>query len=195
MKTSKHTSTSSGIKRHLAAATAVAALFTGGLALAAPAAQATTGTGYVDGKGTWTDDWTNEGTLSTASHAKGNAVALWQKILWADGVKEQNGSKFDYADIDGKFGPNTKYATKQWQKLMNSKLNAGITVDGIVGPKTFRFANKYLFRNDFSNTDGAGYYSGYAHEFNLKRSGNKYSIWINSSKGWKVVYYNTLNVI
>jgi peptidoglycan hydrolase-like protein with peptidoglycan-binding domain len=182
------------ISRNLAATAAIAALLGGGLALA-PAAHATTATGYIDGKGTWTDDLKGEGTLSTSSHAKGNAVALWQKILWADGVKESNGTKFDYADIDGKFGSNTKYATKQWQKLMNTEYGAGLTVDGIVGTKTFQAANRWLHRDDDSSTDGSGRYYGDLHSFALKRSSNKYSLWINSSKGWKVAYYNTLSVV
>jgi hypothetical protein len=182
------------ISKHLTAATAAVALLGGGLALA-PAAHATTATGYIDGKGTWKDDLKGEGNLSTTSHPKGNAVALWQKILWADGVKESNGTAFDYADIDGKFGANTKYATKQWQKLMNAEFGAGLAVDGIVGTKTFTFANKYLSRDNGTTTDGNGTYKGFVHDFTLKRSNNKYSFWINRTKGWKVAYYNTLNAV
>jgi peptidoglycan hydrolase-like protein with peptidoglycan-binding domain len=117
------------------ATAAVAALAAGTLALGASPASAAASDGYVSGGGSFYDDFADEGTLSTSSHASSNATCLWQIILYAEGVKESDGTQFDYADIDGRFGPNSKYATKQLQKAW------GLTQDGIVGQRTFGSAD------------------------------------------------------
>ena len=56
------------------------------------------GLAYVYGADSYTDDWGNEGILSTGTNTNSNATCLWQKILWADGFLDSA------ADIDGKFG-------------------------------------------------------------------------------------------
>ncbi|WP_307183907.1 hypothetical protein [Streptomyces canus] len=100
-------------KRVLAAAAAIA---TGGvLALAPTPASASVSQGYVIGVGAATDDWGDEGPLSASQHSKSYAVGLWQWVLWAEGVKEPNGTQFDMGDIDCRFGSTTTYATKQLQ--------------------------------------------------------------------------------
>lgn len=72
------------------------------------------------------------GTIPTPTLKKGNTgdrVRNWQKFLnWYEGY----GLK-----IDGKFGPLTKDATKDFQK------DHGLKPDGVVGPKTIAKAKAY----------------------------------------------------
>ncbi|CCK27978.1 hypothetical protein BN159_3599 [Streptomyces davaonensis JCM 4913] len=117
------------------ATAAISAAVAGTLAVSASPASASASNGYISGGGSFYDDFADEGTLSTASYKDTNATCLWQIILYAEGVKESNGTQFDYADIDGKFGSNTAYATKQLQKAW------GLTQDGKVGNKTFGAAD------------------------------------------------------
>jgi peptidoglycan hydrolase-like protein with peptidoglycan-binding domain len=117
------------------ATAAVSAAIAGALAVSASPASAAASGGYVSGGGSYYDDFADEGTLSTSSYKDTNATCLWQIILYAEGVKESNGTQFDYADIDGKYGSNTAYATKQLQKAW------GLTQDGKVGKKTFGSAD------------------------------------------------------
>ncbi|MCT9083742.1 peptidoglycan-binding domain-containing protein [Streptomyces fulvoviolaceus] len=185
--------------RGRAAAAAVSALAVGGLALSASPASASASSGYVNGSGSYYDDFADEGTLSTASHASSNTTCLWQKILWAEGVKESNGTAFDYEDIDGHFGSNTKYATKKLQKAW------GQTQDGIVGKKTFGSAD-----DKWNSSTGAGEleyrsydsgsslkrwkltYHGSAHAFNLYRATSaydgRYTFYANNA--WRPASYN-----
>ncbi|MFD7304830.1 peptidoglycan-binding protein [Streptomyces pharetrae] len=114
---------------------AVGAVVAGALALSASPASASSSNGFISGGGSFYDDFGDEGTLSTSSHKDTNATCLWQIILYAEGVKESNGTQFDHADIDGRFGSNTAYATKQLQKAW------GLTQDGKVGTKTFGSAD------------------------------------------------------
>ena len=66
--------------------------------------------GYVRGYDTYVGDWSDEGTLSRNDSS--NGVCLWQKVLWAEGAEEENGTAFDQSDIDGHFGLNTMHATQ-----------------------------------------------------------------------------------
>ncbi|WP_328837360.1 peptidoglycan-binding domain-containing protein [Streptomyces europaeiscabiei] len=52
-----------------------------------------------------------------------------QQILWAEGATESN-TAYDFSDIDGKFGSNTKYATEKLQARW------GLGADGRVGSGT-----------------------------------------------------------
>ena len=117
------------------ATVAVTGAVAGALAVSASPASASAGNGYVSGGGSFYDDFGDEGTLSTSSHSDSNATCFWQIILYAEGVKESNGTQFDQADVDGRFGANTKYATKQLQKAW------GLTQDGVVGKNTFGAAD------------------------------------------------------
>ena len=56
-------------------------------------------------------------------------VRRWQTLLKSLGYKGKDG-KTDLA-VDGSFGGNTEYATKNWQK------NNGLTNDGVVGSKSW----------------------------------------------------------
>ncbi|MER5446921.1 peptidoglycan-binding domain-containing protein [Streptomyces sp. NPDC002764] len=176
--------------RTRALALTVAAAVGGGLALTASPASASVSQGWFSGSGDPSNDWGDEGTLSASSHARSNATALVQMLLWADGAKEQNGTAFDWSDIDGKYGPNTTYAVKSWQKLYNSKLGAGLVVDGKAGPKTLGAADVSLYADGGTVT-----FQGWKHNVTFKRSGGKYYLKVNNSRGWKLASYNTLNVV
>ncbi|MHC3471609.1 peptidoglycan-binding domain-containing protein [Streptomyces sp. 7R007] len=173
------------------AALAVVAALGGGLALTATPASASVSQGYVSGSGSPANDWGDEGTLSATSHARSNATVLVQLVLWADGVKEQNGTAFDWSDIDGKYGPNTTYAVKQLQKKFNSDFRSGLVVDGKAGPKTLGVADGFLA----DNGNGTVTYVGYKHDVTFKRSGGKYYVKVSSARGWKVASYSTLNAV
>jgi peptidoglycan hydrolase-like protein with peptidoglycan-binding domain len=171
---------------------AVAAAIAGGVGItAAGPAAASSSQGFVSGTNGVKDDWDDEGTFSESGYNKGNAVALLQQVLWAEGVKEKNGTPFDYADIDGKYGPNTTYAVKQFQKMLN-EFGSGLTVDGKAGKKTLGAAAR-LFLAD--NGNGTVTYWGEKHKVTFKRSGGKYLLKVNDTKGWKVAHYTTLNVV
>ncbi|WP_411099871.1 peptidoglycan-binding domain-containing protein [Streptomyces sp. x-45] len=121
----------------LTAGVAVAAM-----ALSTSPASANVSQGVVFGSGTITDDWGDEGPLWTESKYRvSNAVGLWQYVLWAEGATEQNGTAFDYADIDCDYGPNTTYATKKLQARW------GLAADGAVGGDTFSIADNHLRGN------------------------------------------------
>ncbi|AZP19279.1 peptidoglycan-binding protein [Streptomyces aquilus] len=177
--------------RKKALALAVVTAVGGGLALTATPASASISQGYVSGAGDPTNDWGDEGTLSSGSHANSNATALVQLLLWADGAKEKNGTTFDYADIDGRYGSNTTAAVKSWQKLYNSREGAGLVVDGKAGPKTLGAADVSLA----DNGDGTVTFWGWKHDVTFKRSGGKYYVKVNNTRGWKLASYNTLNVV
>jgi peptidoglycan hydrolase-like protein with peptidoglycan-binding domain len=125
-------------RAQLATATIGTAL-AGVLALGASPASAASG-GIVNGSGTVTTDWHDEGTLSSSKYAKSNATCLWQRILYSEGVDRASGTPTDFADgdIDGVFGSRTTYASKQLQKRW------GLGADGLIGPKTWAKANTKL---------------------------------------------------
>ena len=60
--------------------------------------------------------------------AKNDYVLHWQKFL--------NLSGFFCGEEDGKFGPNTELAVKQYQ------MAHGLKADGIIGPKTWTIVGK-----------------------------------------------------
>ncbi|MCI3275010.1 peptidoglycan-binding domain-containing protein [Streptomyces cylindrosporus] len=178
-------------RKAVAVALVAAALGGGAITLAEPAS-ASVSQGYIAGTGSASDDWKDEGTLSSTSHAKSNATALVQVLLWADGAKEKDGTTFDYADIDGKYGPNTTAAVKSWQKKLNSELGTHLTVDGKAGPKTLDAAGESALWNSSSTTVT---YNGWKHQVVFKRTSGKYYLKVNNSHGWKLASYSTLNVV
>ncbi|MEU3961166.1 peptidoglycan-binding domain-containing protein [Streptomyces buecherae] len=96
-------------------------------------AHASVAQGAIYGSGTVTDDWGDEGPLSTTQYSFSNAVALWQAVLYADGYLT------DWAaDGDCRFGAKTRTATIAWQR------DRGLSADGIVGPATFGKADDRL---------------------------------------------------
>jgi hypothetical protein len=174
-------------------AAAVAALAAGALAVgASPAsASASASDGYVSGAGTYTDDFGDEGTLSTSSYGSSNATCLWQTILLAEGADESDGTDFDHSDIDGHFGSNTQHATKRLQVswgLADSFSDA----DGKVGPNTFGYADRKL-RHLSGSTDSGGNlklrYQGTKHYFDVYRTDGKYRIYHNDA--WRSTSYTS----
>ncbi|QLQ39942.1 peptidoglycan-binding domain-containing protein [Micromonospora robiginosa] len=135
------------------------------IGFAAPA-HANTSQGFVAGSGAVTDDFGDEGTVSKSSHTRSGATGLWQYILWADGAKESDGSTFDASDIDCDFGPNTEYATKDWQRRY------GLGADGVVGTGTFgRADNKLAQVGDLGEGQIRVRYNGSVHTFDMIRNG------------------------
>lgn len=147
----------------------VAALAAGAMAVSASPASASAATGYINGGGTYTDDFGDEGELTSSSYANSNATCLWQQILWAEGANESNGSDFDLSDIDGNFGPNTTYATKKLQATW------GLSADGQVGANTFGRADTKLRYVSGSTASGEYLrlrYDGASHDLDFLRATN-----------------------
>jgi hypothetical protein len=162
------------VRKYIAAALASAALLGGGLA-SAPLATADTAAGYIDGQGVVTNDWDDEGILSSSSYAHSNATALWQQVLWADGHPSASG-------VDCRFGPDTTAATKSWQTAH------GLTADGKVGHDTFAKADKHLSVSD----DGNVIYDGSQHDikFLWDAGSGRYYVKVGSNT-YKGAYYNS----
>ncbi|MCX5526056.1 peptidoglycan-binding protein [Streptomyces bobili] len=121
----------------------VAGLAACALAVSASPASASASSGFINGGATYTDDFGDEGLLSTSSYSNSSATCLWQQILWAEGANESDGTDFDLADADGMFGSNTQHATKRLQVtwgLADSFNDA----DGKVGTNTFGYADSKL---------------------------------------------------
>ncbi|MFC4145811.1 peptidoglycan-binding domain-containing protein [Micromonospora mangrovi] len=138
-------------------------------------AVASASAGYISGVDAVTDDWGDEGTLSTTSYANSAAVGLWQQVLVADGLMSN-------LDVDCSFGPKTLAATKTWQSRNN------LDADGKVGPATFGKADNRL--TDKGN--GYVYYNGSNGVSAFKRANGRYStLFYNSYDTWSVVYYNS----
>ncbi|WP_329138973.1 peptidoglycan-binding domain-containing protein [Streptomyces sp. NBC_00670] len=156
----------------MALAATLAALTLGGLSAApASASNSYTGAAYIGGKGVFTDDWEDEGILSTGSNANSNATCLWQKVLWSYGY-------LGWGDIDGIFGPDTKAATKKFQ----SDWAVPGPSDGIAGKDTFTVAG-YTIQND-------GTYNGSEHSFNLWRNSEGHYDFYDSSGVVRSAGYN-----
>ncbi|MGW6719342.1 peptidoglycan-binding domain-containing protein [Streptomyces sp. NPDC054995] len=167
-------------RSHLAVA-AVTTAVAGALAFGTAPASASISSGYVSGGGTFTNDWGDEGVISQSSYAKSNATCLWQQILWAEGAKEQDGTAYDAADIDGHFGANTTHATKNLQDRWPLK-----DVDGKVGNATWGYADGKLSFYDYAHEYAFGgqilRYSGSARSFYLVRAANgNYVFWEGST--------------
>ncbi|WP_433605899.1 peptidoglycan-binding domain-containing protein [Dactylosporangium sp. CA-139114] len=121
------------MRKNLATLVAVIAAFSvSGLAVSTTPASASASSGYISGSGDWTDDWGDEGLLSTSSYAHSNVAAMWQAILWADGQSDY------FASIDCRFGSKTNAATESWQDFHR------LSADGIVGGQTLTTAARYL---------------------------------------------------
>jgi len=135
----------------------VCAVTTVAVGVATPA-EATVADGQVTGFDEITDDWGDEGPLSRSSYSFSGATGMWQRVLYADGAVERDGTTFDQVDMDCSFGPNTEYATRDWQR------RHGLAADGIVGRNTLSRADNKL------SLDPDGYhvyYNGSAHRIHL----------------------------
>ncbi|MEV0649778.1 peptidoglycan-binding domain-containing protein [Phytomonospora sp. NPDC050363] len=139
------------LKRLLSTAAVVAAMLT----FATPAQASTT---IVDGGGTVKDDWGdhyselgNELCNGCADSSNTDLVLMWQSVLYAEGFLVASA-------VDGYFGSGTEMATKKWQGRYN------LTVDGRVGPATWRAADDRLSVHSYTGGSIVRYYpstSGY----------------------------------
>lgn len=167
------------------ATAAVGAAASGALILGVSPASATAAQGFMTGSGTQGNDWGGEGTVSATKYAKTNVSCLWQRILWAEGATEKNGTKFDSGDVDGIFGSNTTFATKNLQKRWK------LTRDGMVGPKTFDKAdNKLKFDSGSTGPKKTLYlrYDGAAYDFRVRRAPNgQYAFYEDGA--WRLATY------
>lgn len=166
----------------------IAAVVTGALAAGAAPASAKASDGYVSGAYQFQDDFGDEGTLTTSSYAHTNATALWQWVLWAEGAEKSNGDPFLRADIDCRFGSDTRSATISLQRTL--KLD---DIDGKVGTETFGAVDKNI---EYVSTD----YDSGAYRTRLRYTGDANSCFLYRSStgvyrihipnvGWKPASY------
>lgn len=163
-----------GLRDRLAVTLIIAII--GGVGAVATPAQADTGDGLITGSGTWTDDWWDEGPLSTTANSHSNAVAMWQAILWADGYMA-------YGDIDCWFGSGTASLTRSWQT------NHGIGVDGAVGRQTLKKASTWLR----AGSNGQIVYEGTSGRYVTFRrgfDGTWWEMYMGNTLGW--LWYDTV---
>ncbi|MDR7381640.1 peptidoglycan-binding domain-containing protein [Promicromonospora iranensis] len=143
----------------------------GMLATAAPAS-ANTNDGYVSGAGTMSDDWGDEGTISTTSYSSSTATCLWQQVLHAEGLLSASG-------IDGHFGPNTRTATESFQRRYSDLEN-----DGKAGPNTWGKAdNKFTRIIDSTNGSAQARYDGVSSDFTVYRNTQGRHFWWHEGDG------------
>ncbi|MEU0412806.1 peptidoglycan-binding domain-containing protein [Streptomyces griseorubiginosus] len=173
--------------RKRAVATVTAALLgfgTIGLAVA-PAADAAPYHG-IDGNGVVSDDFQDEENLGVDDHANGNATALWQSVLYADGAKWQDDDgdwhNFAKSQIDGSFGPQTESATQWWQERFGLTDN-----DGVVTDQSWEFAQQWL-HGPFSGSTVR--YDGDKRDVDFKRVGGKYRVKLRGTGSWRNAYYD-----
>jgi hypothetical protein len=85
--------------------------------------------------------WRNIGheiCTGTGCISVGNAVALWQSILWA------NGKLSNVGQIDSQFGPMTRAATIDWQNDVRYDWNGvRLLADGRAGPRSWFAAQTF----------------------------------------------------
>ncbi|WP_416982096.1 peptidoglycan-binding domain-containing protein [Streptomyces sp. T028] len=173
-------------------AATMGALAAASVALSATPAAANTGDGYVRGYDAYEGDWGDEGVLKFGGdYDHSNATCLWQKVLWAEGATEIDGTTFDEEDIDGIFGRNTELATSSMQGHGRWDLEY---VDGIVGSTTFGRADNQLevtggsedrYRTLYLTYDGALY------DFSVIRSTEGKYMFKDRNDIWRTAGYNT----
>ena len=151
-----------------------------GVVLTGVPASASVSQGYIMGSGKVTDDWGDEGPLSSRHHKISGATRLWQWVLFAEGATEQDGTQFDASDVDNSFGPNTTYATKNLQKRW------GLTADGIVGKNTFSRADDKLF---YGHDDAYIGYPGKRVTLTFLHSNNRYLTESANGEYWLDTHY------
>lgn len=168
---------------------AISAVVAGALALSPSPASAAKSDGYVRGYDSYKGDWSDEGTLqfdADATYDNNNAVCLWQKILWAEGADETDGSNFDASDVDGQFGPNTLGATENLQAHWN------LGVDGVVGGDTFGRADDELKVTGGSEDRGEQLnmtYYGDVHSFSVVRNSEGKYAFRDGDDIWRIAGY------
>ncbi|MEW2631875.1 peptidoglycan-binding protein [Streptomyces sp. NPDC048389] len=172
--------------KRVRAAVAFGVALAGTVALGTSPASAKASDGWVRGYGAVTDDWSDEGVLHDRSRVS-NAVCLWQKILWAEGVHKSGGKRFALSDVNGKFTYDTKVATKNLQYRFN------LGADGVVGPATFGRADVKLSISSGSTAKGKKLYLTYlgaAHNFSIVRNTQGKYVFKDKAGDWRQAGYN-----
>ncbi|MFJ8047160.1 peptidoglycan-binding protein [Streptomyces luteogriseus] len=174
--------------RAVAMVTTAVMLGAGGTGIAlAPAANAAPAYFGIDGKGAVTNDWEDEENLGVDAYARGNAIALWETVLWADGAEweddEGEWQPFRKSRIDGSFGPETESATQWWQSRHNLP-----ETEGTVDSESWDFAQTRLQ----SLPGNIVQYKGLVRNVNFKRVGGKYQVKLKNVGPWKYAHYRTL---
>ncbi|MFD5478762.1 peptidoglycan-binding domain-containing protein [Streptomyces hawaiiensis] len=160
------------------------------LGLAASPASAKASDGWVRGYDKYSDDWDDEGTMSTGTYANSNASCFWQKILWAERALYQyngGGLPFSSGMIDGQFGSNTREATIHLQSRW------GLPADGTVGKAELHKAMESVGKRSGSTDRGEKlnlYYLGDEHLFLLDRNEEGKYRFIDGDGGWRQAGYN-----
>jgi hypothetical protein len=152
-------------RRMLLSAVAAALAIFGGSLIVPGTAHATHAEGVITGFDDPTNDWADEGTMSSSSHRYSIATGLWQHVLYADGY-------LSASDVDCDFGPRTTTATKAWQS------DHGVGVDGKVGPQTLGRADDKLRISGFGSTVEDITYTGRVRSVSFVRwkPGNPYGL-------------------
>lgn len=88
----------------------------------------------------------NGGPHASTIVASGGVIQLGDVGLAVKNVQNclMNDSLLDASQVDGFFGSNTKTAVMNFQREMNNLNNANLTVDGIVGSKTWSYLSPLL---------------------------------------------------
>ncbi|WP_244207164.1 peptidoglycan-binding domain-containing protein [Streptomyces swartbergensis] len=140
----------------------------------------------------YSDDWDDEGVLSNGpgGHTNSNATCLWQKIMWAEGVKfkiNNVSQQFTRNMIDGNFGLNTNRATRNLQATWD------LSPDGEVGGGTFGRAADNLYKESGSTDRGERLvlgYKGKVHTFTLIRNAEGKYVFKDRYDDWRQAGYD-----
>ncbi|WP_372350801.1 peptidoglycan-binding protein [Streptomyces sp. KL116D] len=157
--------------------------------MSASPASAKRSDGWVRGYDQYSDDWDDEGPMQFFPVNKSNAVCLWQKILYAEGALQADGTKFPESRVTGSFTTYTMQATKNLQKRW------GLAVDGEVGPATFGRAADELIKRDGSTARGKTLYLDYMGDrygLKIRRNTEGKYLFIDKSGTWRQAGYDYL---
>ncbi|MFF8014258.1 peptidoglycan-binding protein [Streptomyces sp. NPDC007929] len=129
------------------------------LAMSTTPASAASSDGYISGSGGFRNDWSDE---FVSSGARSNAVCMWQKILWAEGLLSN-------PEVDGVFGGKTVQRTRTLQSRWH------VSPTGKADNTTFTAAAAPARLKYVSGSTGSGKrlvlkYDGFDHDFNLVRN-------------------------
>lgn len=130
------------------------------------------------------NDLNDEGTISRTAYARSNAALFVQILLWSQDLLPNS-------EVDCNFGPNTENAVKALQRRLNSRTNAGLTVDGKMGPATFTaYSRMAIISMDSNNRISLMPWSSNSPTGLLRRSNTTWQI--NGARGgWVDISYTS----
>ncbi|MEU2613598.1 peptidoglycan-binding domain-containing protein [Micromonospora sp. NPDC007271] len=164
--------------RSLTAGAGVAAAVLAAALVCPTPAQASAAQGVISGTGAVTDDFGDEATLSRyGQYRYSTAVALWQRVLVAEGFLTDSG-------VDCDFGPATEAATVKFQQRY------GLTADGVVGTQTWSKADDFLV-NEYQTVgyELIAYKSAKrVEEISFRRASSYYHTFLPGGRVWAMAY-------